>query len=273
MVAKARSIRENRGVMPQLVSEETLAEGSGTAWREVAYQRLADASTISEGFSYDNDQIITDALLTGTPVEVGVSVVITNRVRQRIDRKAYAQIGALTGNAIQRKKSKDGITQLDSFSTSLGGGGTLAIGYIDAATAIIEGNSTEAGVPPFYTVVHRFQIRDFVADLAPSGTHPIPAGISAEVIATGRVGTTIGGTQVFHDSVTAPTSNVFKGGVFSKEAIVLVQGYSLKRETLDGDDMKRKRASGVLIFDEYIYVERADSMGVEMNFDATQPTS
>lgn len=273
MVAKARQIREQRGVMPQLVDKATLAEGTGLSWREVAFQRLSDATTISEGYKFENDQQITDALISGTPVEIGISVVITNRVKQRIDSKAYAQMGSLAGNAIQRKKAKDGITQLDAFSTSLGGGGTLSIGYIDAATAIIEGNATEPGTPPFYTVVHRFQIRDFVADLAPSGTYPLPAGISAEVITTGRVGPTIGGTQVFHDSVTAPVSNVFKGGVFSKEAIVLVQGYSLKREMLDGDDMKRKRASGFLLFDEYIYLERADSMGVEMNFDATQPTS
>lgn len=274
MVASARQIREQRGVMPQLVDKAKLAEGTGLTWREVAIQKLSDASTIGEGLSFDNDQQITDALINGTPVEIGISVVITKRVRQRLDRKALSQIGGLTGNAIQRKKSKDGITQLDSFSTSFGSAGTtFATGYIHAAVAQIEGNATEPGTPPFYTVLHRHQIRDIEADLAPVGTYPIPDGISQEVVRQGFRGN-IGGSEVFADSVTAPdSSDDFKGGVFSKQAIVLVQGYSLYSEELDGDDMKRKRATGMLMFDEYIYVERADSMGIELYFDATAPTS
>lgn len=274
MVASARQIREQRGVMPQLVDKATLAQGTGLTWREVAMQRLSDATTIGEGLSYDNDQQITDALINGTPVEVGISVVITKRVRQRIDKKALSQIGGLTGNAIQRKKAKDGITQLDAFSTSFGGAGTtFATGYVHAAVAQIEGNATEPGVPPYYAVIHRYQIRDIEADLAPVGTYPLPEGISAEVIRNGFQGR-LGGAEVFADSVTAPDSaDDFKGGVFSKQAIVLVQGYNLYSEELDGDDMKRKRASGMLMFDEYIYVERADSMGIELYFDATAPTS
>lgn len=274
MVASARQIREQRGVMPQLVDKATLAKGTGLSWREVAFDRLSDATTIGEGFRYENDQQITDALISGTPVEVGISVVITKRVKDRIDSKAYSQIGGLAGNAIQRKKAKDGITQLDSFSTSFGGAGTtFASGYIHAAVAQIEGNATEPGEPPFYAVLHRHQIRDIEADLAPVGTYPIPDGISQEVIRNGFQGK-IGGAEVFADSVTAPdASDDFKGGVFAKRAIVLVQGYSLYSEELNGDDMKRKRATGMLMFDEYIYVERADSMGIELYFDALAPTS
>lgn len=275
MVASARQIREHRGVMPQIVDKETLETGTGTDWREVAFERLADATSIGEGFAYRNDQQITDALLSGTPVVVGISVVWTKRMKARMNAKAYAQIGGLTGNAIQRKKAKDGITQLDSFSTSFGGAGTtLGIGYVDAAVAQIEGNATEPGEPPFYGVFHRHQIRDFNADLAPSGTYPIPSGISAEVISNGFGGRTLSGVQIFADSVVAPDSGGdFKGGVFAKNAIVLVQGHSLITEELKGEEMTRKQTEGHLMLDEYIYIERQDANGIEMYFDATAPTS
>jgi threonine synthase len=92
-------------VMPQIVDKETLETGTGTDWREVAFERLADATSIGEGFAYRNDQQITDALLSGTPVVVGISVVWTKRMKARMNAKAYAQIGGLTGNAIQRKKA------------------------------------------------------------------------------------------------------------------------------------------------------------------------
>lgn len=271
MVAKARQIREQDGVMPQLVDKATLAEGTGTAWREVAFSRLADASTISEGDEFDSFQQLATTLITGTPVEIGGATLITDRVRRRLDRKAYAQIGGLLGNMMQRKKAKDGITQLDSFSTSFGGAGTtFASGYIHAAVDQIEGNATERGVRPIRTVLHGFQRRDLSNELAPVGTYPIPDGVSQTIVSQNFAGS-IGGSEVYFDSVKAPDSaNDFKGGTFSREAIVLVQGYDLYAEE---DRQVGRRANAAYMFDEYVYVERADTMGIEQYFDATAPTS
>lgn len=271
MLAAARQIREQEGVMPQLVDKARLAEGTGTAWREVAFSRLADATAIDEGVEFDAPQQLADSILTGTPVEVGGEVLLTDRVRKRIDRKAFAQTGSLLGHSMQRKKAKDGIVQLDSFSTSFGGAGTtFASGYVTAAVSNIEGNATERGVKPVYTVLHRHQIRDIEADLAPVGTYPIPSGISAEVISGGFNGR-LGGSEVFADSVKAPdSSDDFKGGTFAKESIVLVQGYDLYTEE---QRFPGRRATAVFMFDEYVYIERFDTGGVELYFDATAPVA
>lgn len=271
VVASARQVREQEGTMPQLVDKETLAEGTGLSWREVAFSRLPDATSVSEGDDFDQPTLLSDSLLTATPVEVGIEVIVTDRVKKRLDRKALKQTGSLAGNAMQRKKAKDGITQLDSFSTSFGGtGSTFAAGYVHAAVAQIEGNATERGIRPIYTVVHRYLIRDIEADLAPVGTYPLPDGISGSIVRNGFSGT-LSGSEVFADSVKAPDgSSDHKGGTFAKQSIVLVQGYDLYTEE---QRLAARRATAMFMFDEYIYVERFDTGGVELYFNATAPTS
>lgn len=273
MVASARSKREQDGVGPQLFDKATLSNNSGEDWREVALDRLPDAVTVQEGEEFDNPFKITNDLIKGRPVEVGIELIFTDKMKRRLDSKALAQTGSLAGNSMQRKKAKDCITQLDSLSTSFGGTGvTFASGYIDASVAQIVGNATERGVAPIYTLMHPFQIRALRADLIGGvGTYPIPEGISQRVLEGGYTGLNIAGSSVFMDAVTAPdTSGDFKGATFAKEAMVLVQGKSLYREE---ERLPGRRATAVFMFDEYVTVERADSMGVEQYFDAPAPTS
>lgn len=273
MVARARSKREQEGTITQLVDKDTLTEGTGLTWREPAFNRLPDAATVSEGEEFDAPQQISADLITGTPVEVGIEVIITDRTKRRLDRKALAQTGSLAGNAIQRKKSKDGITQLDSFSTSFGGTGTtFAHGYIDAAVANIVGNATERGVAPIYTLIHPFQNRALRADIVGGvGTYPVPEGISQRVLESGYTGMNIAGSSIFIDAVTAPDSaGDFKGATFAKESIVLVQGKNLYTEE---ERLPGRRATAMFMFDEYVYVERFDTGGVELYFDAPAPTN
>jgi hypothetical protein len=272
IVAQARVVREQQGVMPQLVDRERLAMGQGLTWREIAMQNLNDATPVSEGEEYDNPQQLAEALLTATPSEVGFELVLTDRMKKRVDKKVLGKTGGLAGASMQRTKSKDGITQLDSFSTSFGGSGTtFAEGYIESAVVTIEGNATEPGERPIYTVLHPFLKRDISAELAPIGAIAIPDGPTAALIKTGVDNGTYGGSQVFFDAVVAPDgSNDHKGGTFAKRAIVLVEGYDLYSES---ERLVGRRAEALYMFDEYIYIERFDTGGVEQYFNATAPTS
>src|SRR3990167_9864904 len=186
-LARARSVREQEGVMPQLVDKALLAENTGTAYRELAFSRMADAAAVAEGDEFDAPQLVTDALITGTPVEVGFEMILTDRMKRRLATKSLGELGSLAGHSMQRKKAKDGITQLDSFSTSLGNTGvTFASGYIDAAVATITGNATERGVTPIYTVIHSYQNRALRAHLIRGGgAAALPGGARARALPRG----------------------------------------------------------------------------------------
>ncbi len=62
VVASARQVREQEGVMPNLVDKVTLDQGTGTSWREISMSQLT-AQAITETTRLDNPQQMSDTLL------------------------------------------------------------------------------------------------------------------------------------------------------------------------------------------------------------------
>ena len=272
-IMKARQIREFEGVVPQLVERQTLGKGLGLTWNEVSFDKLT-AQAITETTVLNNPQQITDNKFSITPTVIGIMTLITDRVGARISKTAFAQIGGLAQNAVQRKKNADGITMFDGFTLSFPGsaGTTLTSGHIAAAMARITGNSTEPGNPPYRCVLHGYQLRDIEDEIAVTGTYPIMEGLTARVFKE-RFRGMIAGAQLYEDgNISVATSTSAKGAVFAQEAIVLVEGrapraVAVRKEEIGGG------ATAIYHYDEYAYGERLDAWGVEIWSDATPPTS
>jgi hypothetical protein len=261
--------------MPQLADKVTLAEGTGLDWNEISLSKL-EAFAITENTVLDNPQQMADTLFTITPTTAGIETLITDRVARRISKNVYARIGSLAQNAIQRKKDQDGLTVLDGGNTtsSPGAGGTLTSGHIAAAVENIKGNSTEPGAPPFYCVLHPFQVKDIYDELISGiGTYNVPDGLTARVYQEGYAGR-INGAEIYEDgnlSISADTDA--KGGVFAKMAVVLVQGASPRAETKRRPEVGGG-ATSLYMYDEYAYGERSDGNWIEeIQSDVTAPTS
>jgi len=273
MIASARIVREQEGVMQQLCERQTLPEGTGLTWNEVLFEKLT-AQDITETTELDNPQQMEDSLLTITPTVTGIETVITDRVAARISKNAYAKIGSLAQNAIERKKDIDGLTMLDSFSNSYcGAGTTLTSGHVSAATALIIGNTSEPGNPPYRCVLHPYQIHDIEDEIvAGVGTYVVNEGLTARVFSEGFRGM-IAGAQLYPDgNITIDSSDDAKGGVFAQEALVLVQGRAPRMAAVRAENIGGG-ATKVYHYDEYAYGERLDTWGVEVYSDATAPTS
>ena len=274
VVASARQVREYEGVMPNLVDKVTLGEGTGLSWREVDMAQLT-AQAITETTILDNPQQMSDSLRTITPTVTGIQTLITDRVASRLNPKAYAQLGSLAQNAIQRKKDEDGLTVLDGATTSLpGAGNTLTSGHIAAAVYRISSNETEPGNPPYRCVLHGFQIKDIFDEIVVGiGTYNVPEGLTARVFAEGFRGQ-IANAQIYEDgNISIDDDDDAKGGVFAQEAIVLVQGRASRATSVRREDIGAG-ATVVYLYDEYAYGERsAGNWLYEIASDATAPTS
>ena len=146
-------------------------------------------------------------------------------------------------------------------------------GLIAAAGSRILGNTTEPGVPPIRAVLHPFQVKDFYDQItAPLGTYSLEEH-SARVFQEGFQGR-IMGVEIFEDgNISIDSSDDAKGGVFAREAIVLVQGrmpraVNVRNEKLGGG------ATEMYLYDEYAYGERsAGNWLYEVYTDALAPTS
>ena len=274
VVASARQIREFARVMPNLVDKITLAEGTGLSWREVSMAALT-AQTVTETTVLDNPQQMSDSLMTITPTVTGIQTLITDRVASRLNPKAYAQLGSLAQNAIQRKKDEDGLTVLDGATTDLpGAGNTLTSGHIASAVYRISSNTTEPGNPPYRCVLHGFQIKDIFDEIVVGiGTYNVPEGLTARVFAEGFRGQ-IANAQLYEDgNISIDGNDDAKGGVFAQEAIILVQGRAPRTATMRREDIGGG-ATVVYLYDEYAYGERSSGNWLyEIMSDATAPTS
>jgi hypothetical protein len=277
VVASARQIREQEGVMPNLVDKVTLEEGTGTSWREISMAQLT-AQAITETTRLDNPQQMSDTAFAITPTVVGIQTLITDRVAARVNKKSYAQLGSLAQNAIQRKKDEDGLAVLDGATTQLNtAGSALASGFIAAAVYQISSNVTEPGNPPYRAVFHGFQLKDIWDELTAAvdtANRADISGITARVFTEGLRGK-IAGCEIYEDgnlTIDSSTDDA-KGGVFAQEAIVLVQGRSPRTATVRREDIGGG-ATVMYLYDEYAYGERsAGNWLFEIIADATAPTS
>ena len=272
--SEARIVREHEGVMQQLVDKYTLGKNIGNTWEEVSLAQLT-AQTITETTELDNPQQLSDALFQVTPTDIGLCTFITDRVAARISKNSYARTGSLVQNAIERKKDLDGITVLDGATTSLcGTGTTLSSGYIRAAVSRIQTDANEPGIPPFRCVLHGYGVKDIEDELlAGVGTYPVGEGLTARVFAEGFKGM-IGQAQVYIDgNITVDSTPDAKGGVFSQQAIVLIQGRAPRIYT-KFDPALGGGGNYLYHYDEYAYGERSVGNWLyEIFHDATAPTS
>ena len=270
----ARIVREFEGVMIRLSDRTNLADGTGLTWDEISLAQLT-AQSVTETTELNNPQLLSDTLFSVTPVMIGVQTIITDRTMRRISKNVASKIGVLAQNAIQRRKDEDGLTFLDGATTSLAGAGvTLTSGHIRAAAARIRSNATEPAMGPIYGVLHGFQLKVLGDELLSGvGTYPIPTGMTADIFRNGWAGS-VAGVELFEDgNINVDASDDAKGGVFAREAAVLVDGFGPKTET-----QRLIRVGGganeLIIYDEYAWGERsAGNWLYEIYTDATTPTS
>ena len=108
VIASARQVRENVGVMTNknVVTVVNLSEGTGTAWNEISFAKLT-AQAVTETTKLENPQQISDTLFSITPSIIGIHTFITDKVQRNLAPAAFAKIGGLVQNAVQRKKDID----------------------------------------------------------------------------------------------------------------------------------------------------------------------
>ena len=275
VVAAARNQREKagNGVMKGLVDTETLKEGTGLDWKEVDIEKLS-AQRVTETTTLNNAQQYADNELTITPLPVGIHTWISDRVGRRLNKKAFAKLGVGAGRAIDRFEDEDLLTAVDGFTTTLcGAGTTLTSGYIAAGVTRIKGYSQE-GVDPINCVLHPYGIKDLYDELVASvGTYPITSGRTAETFSAGFKGS-INGANIYEDgNITVDSADDAVGGVFAKEALILVRGHGM-RKAIVRDEATGAGGTNTYIYAEYGIGERnAAYWGYEIKHDATAPTS
>lgn len=276
VIADARLVREYAGVYMKTCDVRRLTEGTGLNWHEISLSQLV-AQDITETTTNNNPQQVQDTIFTITPGMTQILVKVTDRTYRRIANVVEAKMGPLAANAMARKKDEDYLGLFSTFSTgaSPGTATPLSFGHISAAVNRIGSNVTEpSNGSQIFSVLHGFQIYDIQNEIvAGVGTYTVPVGMTAEVFRQGFRGTVAGSNVMEDGNITVNATPDARGATHSREAVVCVNGMSLKTETRR-DPSFGGGADEMFMTDEYGFGERsAGNWAYAHLSDATAPTS
>jgi hypothetical protein len=237
----------------------------------------ATAYGLTEGIPIAQAQQITDSNTAISATEVGVEVIVSDKLRRTLNINMLRSAGRIMGEAMSKKKDSDLLGLFDGLDTSLGSAGTtIAFGYIETAVARIMAAS-EPGPKPFFTVLHAYQWKILADDLqalsssAFVGTTPMES-VSEQVLKQFTLpGGELYGTRFLIDNnLSIDSSDDAKGATYARDAFVLFDWMPL------GDETERDaglRADRLIMISDYGYGEYNGTWGYEQYFDASTPTS
>lgn len=277
--SSARVQREFDPVMVSVVDTTKLAENIGTAWQEVLINRMTAFNIDELTDLSQSPQEIVDSKFSISPVQMGISIIVTSRAKARISKLVVSKLGVGIEKAMARKKDKDLIAVAASASVNLGTAGQpMESGFVAAAASRIQGNTTEPWSGQITTVLHPFQTKDIQDELtAGIGTYTVPVGKSADGFTSGFDGPELYGTRLRNDgNIPINSSDDATGFTFAsggESAIVHVTGMSAEYRTKMLDTVGHHGAELMWATDEYGNGIRQQAWLYAYTTDATAPVN
>lgn len=255
----------------------------------IPYWGTITARNLTEGVDNTAEETMADTLVTITPGEVGVKLILTDKVVRDNNEDVKAAAGRLLGNAMEVKRDQDLLGQLDDATNSLGAGGTATLGHLAAARAQLKGNPVSSGgpAPGQLVIVHHpyvtLDVVDVMTPLAPFGVittagtalaaMQAPGGeMMDDVLRNYAIGRIFGMPWIEDGNIDTTTiANSAKGGVFATgEGGSIILATALEWDYEAERDASR-RATELNVTGEYGVGEYLPGWIVELNHDASTP--
>jgi len=296
-VAELRMTMEHDAMMANLIDTQRLPKKRGRTYTEPWVGAISSAA-LTDGIEFNSPTVINDYAFTITPGEQGVQVLWTHRMADSIDFNFAEVAGKMMGNAINYGIEQTLLALLDGFGGSLGSGtAPLTAGIISAAMAFVEPGIAASGATartgarttgdplggPYAVVAHPFNRHDLFGQLvgvggttqltgAVVGNYPAAAGLTDPQmqILRGHYAGDVAGAGCFFTGNLPIASNVVKGAVFSKMALIYLKYREMIDKRVETDDGRATKHTMVI---DIGAGERSDTGGIELNIDATAPAA
>ena len=199
----------------------------------IPYFSEVAANVLTEGVDMTTAETMEDTNIQITLNEVGAKIILTDNALEDDQEEVKSVAGRILGQAMEKKRDTDLLSQLADANSSMAGAGTaLTMGHIAAAKALLAGNPTSARGPaplPYVVVIHPFQTLDLVDVLTPItavglgdaiassvGWQAIGTSFTDDILRNYTIGRLFGMNVVEDGNLTADTADDIKGGVFSQ---------------------------------------------------------
>lgn len=265
VIAETLFTMEHNAPTKNLFTRYTL--GSGEKQITVPKVGQMTASPVVDGVDITDSQDIGMTTTDLTTAEVGLKVILTDKLVRQEKPELFRVIGRQMGDAVARKVDTDCLALFDGLSNTAGASGAgLNLRSFLAVLAMLK---TQKAPRPWACIVHPNTIYFLNKYISPTaGTYPFPRGF-AEDLLRDFWNLTIDHVGVFDDgNLTVGAAS--KGAMFSKDAFAYIQALA---PTVERERDASLRATEVVMVTDYGVFELDDDYGVEMQYDATAPST
>ncbi len=222
VIETARFTSQFTAVMAGVSWNITKKQGDGKTVN-VPYFGEVTAQNLTEGVDMANSAKMEDTNVQITPGEVGVKIILTDKLIRDNQEDIQMAAGKILGNAMEKKRDADLLGQIDDATTALGGTSTTGtMGAVAAARALLAGNATDVGGPaplPYVMVHHPFALLDLVdviTPIVPQATYLNVTGtaFTDDILKNYTIGRLFG-MPILEDGNFSISSTAVKGGCFA----------------------------------------------------------
>ena len=219
------------------------------------------AAALTDGIDMVNSQEIGMTTTDLTTSEVGLKVILTDKLVRQEKPELFRTVGRQMGDAVARKEDEDIIALFDGFSNAAGASGA-GLNY-RSFMGCVAWMKTQKAPRPYACVHHPNAIYFLSRDTSRVGTTAgtIPSGFSEDLLKD-FFNFTLDKVPVFDDgNITAAATS--KGAMFSKEALCFVESLA---PNVERDRDPSLRATEINMVTDYGCFELDDNYGVEMQY-------
>lgn len=266
VIAKARQTMEHNMPCVNLIERFTL--GKGNKQLTVPKVGQMDASDLTDGVDMIASEEIGLTTTDLTASEVGLKVILTDKLLRQFNEDVFSMIGVQMGNAMARKADKDVIALFSALNgaTTLGADGTN-LKMQNAANCCTFMTAQKA--PPPISAVHHPNALGYLSNEAKAVGMTYFAGFLqglSEKLLRNFWDIRINGVNFFHDGNIAKISGVDSGygAIFSKSAMAYLEAKAFGTERERDASL---RAWEVVVVADYGVFELDDSYGAPMRYE------
>jgi len=231
-----------------------------------------EAQNLTDGVDLDDGEDIGMTSVSLTPSEVGLKVIVTDKMVRQMVPQVFAMVGRQAGDAMARKRDKDVIALFSALNggTALGADNKyLSLQNASACVATATGNYGGEPLPrPVSAVHHPNAIAYLARDAAAIGA-TYYAGILgdlSEELLRNFWKIQIDGVNFFQDGNISKITSADSayGAIFSKSAMCIVESLA---PTTERERDASLRATEIVVVSDYGAFELDDGYGFPMRYE------
>ena len=266
VISQMRYTEEHNMPVVNLIEKFTLRKGEKQI--DIPKAGQMTASDLVDGIDMTDSEDIDATVVTATTAEVGLKVIITDKLARQFNQDVFGVVGRQMGDAMARKKDTDAIALFSALNEGTAfGEDNKSLSYANASAVIANAKANKFG-NPLFVVHHPNAIYNLSKDAAQVGTTgaQLPDAFAQAQVRSFYTGVRINQVPFFEDGNIEKVSGSDSGiGVIAhKTALGHVSSQARRVERQRDASL---RAVELVITEDYGMFEVDDTKGAPLRYE------